>query len=126
MQDKITLGARIIFGLAFTVFGLNGFFNFLPPPEPTPEGGAFLGALAASGYFFPFLKAVETICGLLVLIGRWVPLALTVIASVVVNIVMYHLFLDPAGLPIGLVLLVLGIYLAWAYRDSFKSVLAAR
>ena len=125
MQGKITLAARILFGLAFTVFGLNGFFNFMPPPEPTPEGGAFLGALAASGYFFPFLKIVETVCGVLILVGRWVPLALTVIASVVVNIVMYHLFLDPAGLPLGVILLVLGIYLAWAHKDSFKSVLAS-
>lgn len=125
MQGKLTLAARVIFGLAFTVFGLNGFFNFLPPPEPTPEGGAFLGALAATGYFFPFLKLVETICGVLILIGRWVPLALTVIASVVLNILLYHLFLDPAGLVIPIVLTLLGIYLAWAYKDRFSSVLAA-
>ena len=125
MQGKITLAARILFGLAFTVFGLNGFFNFLPPPEPTPEGGAFLGALMATGYFFPFLKIVETACGVLILIGKYVPLALTVIASVVVNIVMYHLFLDPAGLPLAIILLVVGIYLAWAYRDRFGAVLAA-
>ncbi|MFQ5349383.1 MAG: acyltransferase, partial [Thermoanaerobaculia bacterium] len=77
MQGKMTLVARILFGLAFTVFGINGFLNFLPPPEPSAEGGAFLGALMATGYFFPFLKIVETVCGVLILIGRWVPLALT-------------------------------------------------
>ena len=125
MQGKITLAARILFGLAFTVFGLNGFFNFLPPPEPSPEGGAFLGALAATGYFFPFLKIVELVCGVLILVGRYVPLALTVLASVVVNIVLYHLMLDPAGLPLAIVLLVLGIYLAWTYRERFSAVLAA-
>jgi uncharacterized membrane protein YphA (DoxX/SURF4 family) len=125
MQDKISLAARILFGLAFTVFGLNGFFNFMPPPEPSPEGGAFLGALAATGYFFPFLKVVETVFGFLILIGRWVPLSLTVLASVVLNILMYHLFLDPAGLPLPIILAVLGVYLAWSRRDSFKAVLAA-
>lgn len=123
-MGKMTLAARIVFGLAFTVFGINGFLNFLPPPEPSPEGGAFLGALMDTGYFFPFLKIVETVCGLLILIGRYVPLALTVIASVVVNILLYHLFLDPAGLVLPLILAVLGIYLAWAHRDRFKSVLA--
>jgi len=121
----MTLAARILFGLAFTVFGLNGFLDFMPPPEPSAEGGAFLGALAATGYFFPFLKIVETVCGLLILIGRYVPLALTVLAAVVANILMYHLFLDPAGLPLPIVLTVLGSHLARAHRDSFKSVLAA-
>ena len=125
MQGKITLAARIIFGLAFTVFGINGFLDFLPPPEPSPEGGAFLGALMATGYFFPFLKIVEIICGVLILIGRYVPLALTVIASVVVNILLYHLFLDPAGLVLPIILTVLGVYLAWAYKDRFSSVLTA-
>ena len=96
-----------------------------PSGRPSPEGGAFLGALAATGYFFPFLKIVETVCGVLILIGKYVPLALTVIASVVVNIVMYHVVLDPAGLPLAIILLVLGVFLAWAYRESFKSVLAA-
>lgn len=124
MQGKMTLVARILFGLAFTVFGINGFLNFLPPPEPSAEGGAFLGALMATGYFFPFLKIVETVCGVLILIGRWVPLALTVIASVVINILFYHLFLDPAGLPLPLVLMVLGVYLAWAHKGRFASVLA--
>jgi uncharacterized membrane protein YphA (DoxX/SURF4 family) len=125
MQGKITLAARIIFGLAFTVFGINGFLDFLPPPEPSPAGGAFLGALMATGYFFPFLKIVETVFGFLILIGRWVPLSLTVLASVVINILFYHLFLDPAGLPLTIILTVLGIYLAWAYKDRFTSVLAA-
>ena len=125
MKGKLILVARIIFGLAFTVFGINGFLNFLPPPEPSPEGGAFLGALGATGYFFPFLKIVETVFGFLILIGRWVALSLTVLASVVVNILLYHLFLDPAGLAIPLVLTVLGMFLAWAKRDRFKGVLSA-
>ena len=91
-----------------------------------PEAaGNFMGALAATGYFFTFLKIVETLCGLLLLIGRFVPLALCVLAPVVINIVLFHLFLAPGGILFGLIALILGLYLAWCYRSSFSGVLAA-
>lgn len=124
-MDKVILIARIVLGLIFFVFGLNGFFNFLPVPEMDPEAGAFMGALAATGYFFPFLKLTETLCGLLLLIGRFVPLALTVLAPVVLNIVLFHIFLAPSGSLIGILTLALLLFLAWAYRSSFRGVLDA-
>ena len=124
-MDKLPVVARILLGLFFFVFGLNGFFNFLPPPELPEPAGAFMGALVESGYFLVFLKLTETVCGFLLLIGRFVPLALTVLAPVVLNIILFPLCLAPAGIVPGLVALVLGVYLAWAYRGSFRGVLAA-
>jgi uncharacterized membrane protein YphA (DoxX/SURF4 family) len=126
-MDKLPLIARILLGLIFFVFGLNGFFHFIPTPELLPERiESFMGAMEATGYFLPLLSGVETLCGLLLLIGRFVPLALTVLAPVVTHIIFFHLFLDPQGIVVGLVALVLGIYLAWSYRSSFRGVLAAK
>jgi uncharacterized membrane protein YphA (DoxX/SURF4 family) len=123
-MDKAILVARILLGLIFVVFGINYFVPFIPQPEPSERAGAFLGALAASGYLFPFMKIVDIVCGLFLLAGRLVPLALTLLAPIIVNIVLYHVFLDMGGMVIGVVLIVLEVFLAWAYRDSFQGVLA--
>jgi uncharacterized membrane protein YphA (DoxX/SURF4 family) len=123
---KMVLVARILLGLIFTVFGLNGFFNFIPVPENLPEAVTnFMGAMMATGYMLTLIKATETACGILLLIGRCVPLALTVLAPVVVNILLFHIFVAPGleNLAVPLVILVLGIYLAYAYRSSFAGVL---
>jgi uncharacterized membrane protein YphA (DoxX/SURF4 family) len=117
--------ARVFLGLVFTVFGLNGFLGFLPPPEPTAAGGAFLGALFASGYMFPLIKGTEIAAGLLLLSGRFVPLALTLLAPITINILAYHLFLDP-GLGLPLTLIAVQLYLAYAYRESFRPLLTAQ
>ena len=102
MNSKVTLGARILLGLIFTVFGLNGFFNFIPMPPPEGAAAAYLGGLAASGYFFPVLKITEIISGLLLLSGRFVPLALLFLAPIVVQIFLMHAFLAPSGLPLAI------------------------
>jgi uncharacterized membrane protein YphA (DoxX/SURF4 family) len=118
--------ARILLGLIFFVFGLNGFFQFLPQP-PVPEKAlAFLGALVGTGYMFPLIKVVEVVGGALLLSNRFVPLALAVIAPNVVNIVLFHTVLAPAGLPIALMVLALQVFLAWSYRDAYASMLRAR
>jgi uncharacterized membrane protein YphA (DoxX/SURF4 family) len=121
--DTLPAVARIILGLAFFVFGLNGFLHFMPMPPMPDAASAFMGALAETGYFFPLLKTTETVAGALLLSGRLVPLALTLLAPVVVNIVAFHVALAPSGVAMPLVLAVLGIYLAWAYRDAFRGVL---
>ncbi len=121
----LPLAARVLLGLVFFVFGLNGFFHFIPQPPPPPAAGAFAGALFASGYFFPLLKTVETLSGLLLLAGRFVPLALTALAPIVVNIFFFHAFLHPGGLPLAVVLLVLEAFLAWSYRSAFAPLLKA-
>jgi uncharacterized membrane protein YphA (DoxX/SURF4 family) len=95
-------------------------------PAPPPQAGAFEGALFASGYLFPLLKVTEVVAGLLLLSGLFVPLALALLAPVVVNIVAFHLFLAPAGLPIPLAVLAVEIYLAWTYRAAFAPMLHLR
>ena len=115
--------ARIIFGLIFFVFGLNGFLNFIPVPPPPEAGMKFLGALAGSGYFFPFLKATEVIAGLAILANIFVPLALVILAPIVINIFLYHYFLAPEGLLLPIVIVALALFLGHHYRASFKSLL---
>lgn len=120
--------ARILMGLTFVVFGLNGFLHFMPEPTTgMPEGAKeFIGALMKTGYMFPMIMGTQLLVGVLLLLNRFVPLALALLAPVVVNIVAFHLFLAPSGLVIALVVLVLELYLAWAYRKSYCPMLAAR
>jgi uncharacterized membrane protein YphA (DoxX/SURF4 family) len=120
--------ARTVLGLVFFVFGLNGFLNFIPPPtEPMPEGAVALGtAFMSSGYLFHLIKGTEVLGGLLLLTSRFVPLALVLLAPVVVNILAFHLWLLPSGTGLSLVLLGLEVYLAWAYRQAFAPLLVAR
>jgi uncharacterized membrane protein YphA (DoxX/SURF4 family) len=126
IRKHLPTAVRIFLGLVFTVFGLNFFLHFVPMPPPPPVAGAFMGALLASGYLFPLLKATEIVAGLLLLRGRFVPLALTLLAPIIVNIVGFHLFLAPAGLPLAVVVLAAELYLARSYRAAFGSMLQAR
>ncbi len=122
IRAKLPFIARTLLGLIFFVFGLNGFLNFLPaPPLPEPAG-AFMGALAATGYMFPLIKGTEIVAGALLLGGRFVPLALLLLAPIIVNITFFHLVLAP-GLGMVVLLLALEGYLAWSYRDAFARVL---
>jgi hypothetical protein len=118
--------ARLLFGLQFLVFGLNGFLRFIPQPPPPAAAGAFFGALLATGYMLPLIKGVEIVAGVMLLSNRYVPLALALLAPNVVNIVLFHAFLAPAGVAVALVVLLLEIYLAWTYRDAYRPMLAAR
>jgi uncharacterized membrane protein YphA (DoxX/SURF4 family) len=107
------------------VFGLNGFFHFIPFPPMSGPPADVAGALMTTGYFFPFVHATEIGAGALLLSGRFVPLALTVMAPVVLNILAFHVFLAPSGIVFPLVIAALGIFLAWSYRSAFRSVLRA-
>jgi uncharacterized membrane protein YphA (DoxX/SURF4 family) len=126
IRKYVPTAARLFLGLAFTVFGLNFFLHFLPMPAAPPGAAAFAGALFASGYLFPLLKATEVVAGLLLLTGFFVPLALAVLAPILINIVGFHLFLEPSGLPLPLVMLAAEIYLARAYRAAFAPMLHLR
>jgi hypothetical protein len=108
------------------LFGLNGFLHFLPAP-PMPDAAAqFGGALFATGYMFPLIKGTEVLTAILLLSNRFVPLALALIAPVIVNIVAFHAFLAPSGMILPLVLLATELLLAWSYRGAFAPMLKAR
>ncbi|MGZ3773227.1 MAG: DoxX family membrane protein [Bdellovibrio sp.] len=110
-MKKVTMAARIIMGLIFLFSGISFFFT-TPPPMEGPIGEFFKG-MTATHYFFLLLKGTEAVCGIFLLIGRFVPLALVILAPVVLNIFLVNAFMMPAGLPLAIVLGVLEIYLSF-------------
>ena len=114
-----TIIARSLLGLLFVVMGLNIFLNFIPMPPP-PEGPArnFMMALFMSHYFL-IVGALEVAGGALLLTGRYLPLGLTLLGPVIVNIVCFHLFMEPSGLPLAIVVAALALFLLRRYREHF-------
>ena len=123
MQRHVHVVVRVLLGLFFAVFGLNGFVNFIPPPETSPAGEAFLTALAATGYMLPLIKGTELGVGVLLVSGRCVPLALVLLAPVTVNILLFHVVLDPAPV-LPLILLAGQLYLAFVHRGAYEPLFA--
>jgi hypothetical protein len=122
-MKQTALAVRILLGSIFLIFGLNGFLQFIPQ-FAMPEGAiAFFGALAKTGYMLPLLFAAQIIGGVLLLAGM-VPLALVILAPIVVNIVAFHLFLAPGGLPLAIVVAAASLFLAYAYRKSYEPLLS--
>ncbi len=126
MKKWIDIGAQGLMGLIFFVFGLNGFLHFIPDPELTGDAATYMGGLGTAGYFFPVLKIVEITGGLLLLIRKLPALALVLLAPIVVQIFLFHAFLEPEGLVMAVPLLAIEAYLGFGvYRDRFKDVLKA-
>ena len=119
-----TLIARILLGLIFVVFGLNGFLHFVPQPEMPQAAIAFFGGLAAAVYMLPLLFGTQIVGGVLLLAGM-VPLGLLLLAPVIVNIVGFHLFVSPNGRGLALVVAALALFLAWDRRDAFRPLLSS-
>ena len=147
-MKHLPLVARVVLGLLFLVVGLAGLLHQPPdpatgtepdglrqslfswysdcrpcPPGMAPEPVAFMEGLLATGYFWPLLKVVEIVCGALLMSGMFVPLALVVLAPIVLQVLLFHIFLVPQGLGIALTALVLGTYVAYHHRSSFRGVL---
>ncbi|HEY4874458.1 MAG TPA: hypothetical protein VIH86_02705 [Puia sp.] len=121
--------ARIILGLIFFVFGLNFFFHFIPNnSQPEGKAAAFLGGLFQSGYFFPLIKIIETISGILLLANRYIALILIILMPISINILLFHSVLEPGGTPItiSLLIIVTQLFLAWSYRNSYKQLFIAK
>lgn len=150
-MKHLPLVARVVLGLLFLVTGLAGLVHQPPdpatgaepdglvaslfgwysdcrpcPPGMAPEPVAYMEGLLATGYFWPLLKSIEIACGVLLVSGMFVPLALVVLAPVVLQILLFHLFLVPQGIEVALTALALGAYLAYDHRSSFRSVLQCK
>jgi uncharacterized membrane protein YphA (DoxX/SURF4 family) len=117
-----TIVARILLGLIFVVFGSNAFLRFLPmPPLPQGVAGEYLHAFFASGYVY-VIGGFQVIGGLLLLIGRFVPLGLTILAAIIINIWCFHLLMAPEGLPPAILVTILELFLVWRYRNAFVGI----
>jgi putative oxidoreductase len=119
----VALIARVLLGLMFFVFGLNGFLLFIPaPPIPGPAG-AFNGAMMATHYTW-FVSGVQVIAGILLLTNQYVPFAIVLLAAVLSNILMFHLLMLPMGLPLALFTAVLWFIVALPLRAHFAPLFA--
>lgn len=110
--------ARILLGLIYVVFGMNGFLNFIPAQPMPPLAGQFFMALIQSHYML-VVFVIEVLAGLLFLSNRYVPLALTLIAPVIFNILLFHIFMAPSGLPLAFLVAILWALVAWPLRSVY-------
>jgi putative oxidoreductase len=117
-----TIIARVLLGLVFLVFGSNAFLHFIPMGEP-PKGlaGEYFHAFAESGQVY-VIGALQFISGALLLIGKFVPLGLTILGAIIVNIWLFHLFLAPANFQPAFLVTILELFLVWRYRDAFRGI----
>ena len=120
--------ARLLFGACWLVYGLNGFLDFIPQPkDPMPERAtALFQGLMGSGYMMQLISGTEILAGVLLVSGLFVPLALAIMAPIIVNIVAFHLYANRTGIEIALVVLAIELFLAFAYRKAFAGVLSPR
>lgn len=113
--------ARYLLGLIFLVFGANGFLHFIPMPPPAGVAGQFMGALFVS-HVLVVIFLLQLIGGILLLVGRYIPLGLVLLGPVIVNIVLFHAFMATSGLPLATVVVILWLLTAWSVRPAFEGL----
>ena len=122
MAKKITFIARILLGLLFFLSGIAGLFNLIPPPANLPQNMVtFMNGMMATKYLFPLIKGTEVICGALLISGLFVPLALIILAPIVLNIFLIHAFMQPNGLPLAIFIGLLQLYLSF-FANPYNNV----
>jgi putative oxidoreductase len=117
--------SRFLLGLIFLVFGLNGFLHFIPMPPPSGVAGQFLGSMFVTKYLL-FVFAIQLIGGVLLLVNRYVPLALTILGPIIVNILLFHSLMNPEGLGLALFVAVLWGVVFASVRSAFAGIFQAR
>jgi putative oxidoreductase len=117
--------ARVLLGLVFLIFGLNGFLNFIPMPPPTGLAAQYAGVLSTSHYLV-LVFLLQVIGGALLLANRFVPLALTLLGPVLVNILLFHVLIEPGGLPLAVVVAVLWFGVFYGVREAFAGLFTDR
>jgi len=117
---------RILMGLMFVFASIVVLFNLMPHPEMKGNAKLFMDGIMATGYFMTLLKVTELVCGLAFVTGLFVPLATVVIFPITLNILFYHVFVAPEGLPVAIPLMLGNLFLAYACRKNYKTLLAAK
>jgi uncharacterized membrane protein YphA (DoxX/SURF4 family) len=125
IMKTLTAIARVLLGLVFLVFGLNGFLNFIPQPPPSGLAGQFLGAMFVSHYLAAVF-ALQIVAGVLLLANRFVPVALTLLAPLLVNIVLFHATMAPSGFAPAIIAVALWAILFVRERAAFRPLLAMK
>ena len=113
---------RVLLGLVFTVFGLNGFLNFIPAPPPPPGLASQFITVFMESHWGLFVSGFQVIGGVLLLSGFYIPLALAILGPIIVNILLYHLLISHFGGSIAVVVALLWVFLFWRYRKYFASL----
>ena len=117
---------RTLMGLLFIFASVTYLFKLYPKPELAGNMKIFFEGMEASGYLLVLLKVTELVCGIAFVSGRFVTLAAVVIAPIIVNIVCVHAFLDPKGLPLAIFLVLGNLFLAYYYRENYKTLFVAK
>ena len=124
-MNKAQLIIRILFGLILVIFGSNKFLHFMPMPSMPEAAGAFMGALVDSGYLMTLVALVEIVAGVSILINKYKTLALVILLPVILNAFLFHLFLDLSGIVGSAVALMMNLFLMYANKESYRSLLKA-
>ena len=124
-MKMLTHISRFLLGLIFLIFGLNGFLHFIPMAPPSGVAGQFLGSMFVTKYLL-FVFAIQLIGGMLLLINRYVPIALTILGPIIVNILLFHGLMNPAGLGLALLVTIFWGVAFVSVRSAFVGIFQAR
>jgi putative oxidoreductase len=124
-MSKAVLVVRILLGAMFLFFGLNGILHFLPTPPMPPSDATTFATILMTHKYMSFVALCQVIGGLLLLVGRFVPLGLTILGPILVNILLFHFLLMPQGVAMGLIATAMELFLLYAYRLSFRGLFDA-
>lgn len=127
-NQKSVIIARILLGLPFVVFGLNGFLHFIPMQGMPERALDLIMAFVRTGYMLQIIAACEVVAGSMILSGFFVPLGLLILAPIVAHIILFHMFLTPGPkeLILPLIITALGLFLAKKYHKVFSPILKPR
>ncbi|WP_299246297.1 DoxX family protein [uncultured Aquimarina sp.] len=114
--------SRVLLGLVFAVFGLNHFVGFIPHPEMAGAALDYMSGITATGYFWPFLRTLELLCGLALIFRFYPTLALFILTPITLNIFLFHIFLEPVNIPMAAIMLLLNGFLVYWYWDYYKLI----
>jgi uncharacterized membrane protein YphA (DoxX/SURF4 family) len=123
MNEKVVLGIRILLGLGLVMFGSNKFLHFMEPPALSADAGAFMGAMAKTGYILSVAGAVQFLAGVSFLTNKFVPLMAVVLFPVMLNAFLFHAVLDPSGVGGAAVVTTLNIVLMFANKPAYEKIL---